>query len=64
MTFQESPGLEISMSYIYAVIPVSTTLMLLYLIGTPSGSFRAKKSSTKILTIFPWFITVLPNLLK
>ena len=32
MTFQESPGLEISMSYIYAVIPVSATLMLLYLI--------------------------------
>jgi TRAP-type C4-dicarboxylate transport system permease small subunit len=32
MTFQESPGLEISMSYIYVVIPVSSVLMLLYLI--------------------------------
>ena len=32
MTFQEAPGLEISMSYIYAVIPVSSFLMLLYLI--------------------------------
>ena len=32
MTFQESPGLEISMSYVYAVIPVSASLMLLYLI--------------------------------
>lgn len=32
MTFQESPGLEISMSYVYAVIPVSSVLMLLYLI--------------------------------
>lgn len=31
MTFQESPGLGISMSYIYAVIPVSSVLMLLYL---------------------------------
>ena len=32
MTFQVSPGLEISMSYIYVVIPISATLMLLYLI--------------------------------
>ena len=32
MTFQESPGLEISMSYVYAAVPVSATLMLLYLI--------------------------------
>lgn len=32
MTFQESPGLGISMSYIYAVIPVSAVLMMLYLI--------------------------------
>ena len=32
MSFQTSPGLEISMSYIYAVIPVSGCLMLLYLI--------------------------------
>lgn len=32
MTFQESPGLQISMSYVYAVIPVSAVLMMLYLI--------------------------------
>ena len=32
MSFQTSPGLEISMSYIYAVIPISGSLMLLYLI--------------------------------
>ena len=32
MSFQTSPGLEIPMSYIYAVIPVSGSLMLLYLI--------------------------------
>jgi len=32
MTFQEAPGLEISMSYIYAVIPVSSVLMFLYLV--------------------------------
>jgi TRAP-type C4-dicarboxylate transport system permease small subunit len=32
MTFQTSPGMEISMSYIYAVIPISSVLMLLYLI--------------------------------
>ena len=32
MSFQTSPGLDISMSYIYAVIPVSGSLMLLYLI--------------------------------
>jgi TRAP-type C4-dicarboxylate transport system permease small subunit len=32
MTFQTSPGLDISMSYVYAVIPVSCALMLLYVI--------------------------------
>ena len=32
MSFQTSPGLEIPMSYIYAVIPISGSLMLLYLI--------------------------------
>ncbi len=32
MTFQESPGLEISMSYVYVVIPVSAVLMFLYLV--------------------------------
>ena len=32
MTFQESAALDMSMSYVYAVIPVGATLMLLYLI--------------------------------
>ena len=32
MNFQEAPGLEISMSYIYVVLPVSSVLMFLYLI--------------------------------
>lgn len=32
MTFQEAPGLEISMSFIYVVIPISSVLMALYLI--------------------------------
>ena len=31
MTFQESPGMGISMSYVYVVIPVSAVLMMLYL---------------------------------
>jgi len=31
MTFQTSPGMEISMSWIYSVIPLSAVLMLLYL---------------------------------
>jgi TRAP-type C4-dicarboxylate transport system permease small subunit len=32
MTFQISPGMELQMSYIYAVIPISSALMALYLI--------------------------------
>jgi TRAP-type C4-dicarboxylate transport system permease small subunit len=32
MTFQLSPGMSIPMSYIYSVIPLSSILMLLYLI--------------------------------
>lgn len=32
MTFQLSPGMNIPMSYIYSVIPISSILMLLYLI--------------------------------
>jgi len=32
MTFQISPGLQLPMSYIYSVIPLSSLLMLLYLI--------------------------------
>lgn len=32
MTFQISPGMEIPMSWVYAVIPLSSALMLLYLV--------------------------------
>jgi TRAP-type C4-dicarboxylate transport system permease small subunit len=32
MTFQMSPGMEIPMSWVYAVIPLSSMLMLLYLV--------------------------------
>jgi len=32
MTFQISPGLEIPMSWVYSVIPISAVLMLLYLV--------------------------------
>lgn len=32
MTFQMSPGMDISMSYVYSVIPISCVLMLLYVI--------------------------------
>jgi TRAP-type C4-dicarboxylate transport system permease small subunit len=32
MTFQMSPGMNIPMSYVYAVIPLSCVLMLLYVI--------------------------------
>ena len=32
MTFQTSPGLGISMSWVYCVLPFSGALMLLYLI--------------------------------
>ena len=40
MTFQESPGLEISMSYVYAVIPISCVLMLLYLLRDTIRLFK------------------------
>ncbi len=40
MTFQESPGLEISMSYIYAVIPISCVLMALYLLRDTIRFFK------------------------
>ena len=40
MTFQESPGLEISMSYIYAVIPISCVLMGLYLLRDTIRFFK------------------------
>ena len=32
MTFQMSPGMDIPMSYVYFVIPLSSVLMLLYLV--------------------------------
>ena len=32
MTFQRAPGLDIPMSWVYAVIPFSCVLMLLYLL--------------------------------
>lgn len=32
MTFQRAPGLDIPMSWVYAIIPVSCVLMLLYLV--------------------------------
>ena len=31
MTFQRAPGLDIPMSWVYVIIPVSCVLMLLYL---------------------------------
>ena len=42
MTFQESPGLGISMSYIYAVIPVSSVLMMLYLFRDTLRIFKGQ----------------------
>lgn len=41
MTFQTAPGLGISMSWIYAVIPFSGFLMLLYLIKDSIRIFKA-----------------------
>ena len=38
--FQESPGLEISMSYIYVVIPISCVLMGLYLLRDTIRFFK------------------------
>jgi len=40
MTFQESPGMEISMSYVYAVIPISSILMMLYLLRDTVRFFK------------------------
>jgi TRAP-type C4-dicarboxylate transport system permease small subunit len=42
MTFQTSPGLEIPMSYVYAVIPVSAVLMALYLIRDTIRLFKGE----------------------
>jgi TRAP-type C4-dicarboxylate transport system permease small subunit len=43
MTFQISPGMEIPMSYIYAVIPISSVLMALYLIRDTLRLFRGEE---------------------
>ncbi len=43
MTFQMSPGMDIPMSYVYFVIPLSCALMLLYVI---KDSIRIIKSFT------------------
>jgi TRAP-type C4-dicarboxylate transport system permease small subunit len=40
MTFQISPGMEIPMSWVYAVIPISSALMLLYLIKDTVRIFK------------------------
>lgn len=42
MTFQESPGMGISMSFIYVVIPVSAVLMMLYLIRDTIRIFKGQ----------------------
>ncbi len=47
MTFQEAPGLEISMSYVYAVIPVSSVLMMLYLIRNTLRFFKGDDNTTQ-----------------
>ena len=41
MTFQTSPGLNISMSYVYVIMPVSGVLMLMYHIKDTIKIFRA-----------------------
>ncbi len=45
MTFQESPGMGISMSYIYAVIPVSSVLMFMYLIRNTIRIIRGESAT-------------------
>ena len=45
MTFQTAPGLEISMSYIYAVIPFSSVLMFLYLVSQTLHILKGDKTT-------------------
>ncbi len=45
MTFQTAPALGISMSWIYAIIPASATLMLLYLV---KDTIRIAKEIAKV----------------
>lgn len=40
MTFQRSPGMDLPMSYVYAVIPASCVLMLLYLLKDTVRIFK------------------------
>lgn len=40
MTFQTAPGLGISMSWVYVIIPISSSLMLLYLFRDTVRIFR------------------------
>jgi TRAP-type transport system small permease protein len=47
MTFQTAPGIGISMSYVYAVIPVSSVLMLFYLVRNTITIFRGFVSAAK-----------------
>jgi TRAP-type C4-dicarboxylate transport system permease small subunit len=47
MTFQLSPGMDISMSYVYCVIPLSSALMLLYLIKDTARIIRGFSSGPK-----------------
>ena len=47
MTFQESPGMGISMSYIYAVIPISSALMFLYLIRNTIRFIKGEPIATE-----------------
>ncbi|MDR2788179.1 MAG: TRAP transporter small permease [Candidatus Accumulibacter sp.] len=42
MTFQESPGMGLSMSYVYAIIPISSVLMFLYLIRDTLRLFKGE----------------------
>ncbi len=43
MMFQKSPGLDIPMGWVYAIVPVSAVLMLLYLIRDTAQFFRSLK---------------------
>lgn len=49
MTFQTAPGLEISMSYIYAVIPISSLLMFLYLVNQTLHLLKGDKTGDQHL---------------
>ncbi|PID56039.1 C4-dicarboxylate ABC transporter substrate-binding protein [candidate division KSB3 bacterium] len=50
MTFQVSPGLSLPMSYIYSVIPLSSVLMLLYLVKHSLEIVRASSEHEDLPT--------------